>query len=111
MTRLREMPDFRELERRDLLLGDKLFFLDLQLLDFRVQRRSGNSEVRCRTFRASDFPLAFSQCGFNHFSLMVLESVWQRTWQFRPGWFRAGQPGLLDRKGIAAAQDHRSLDD
>ena len=47
-------------KRRDLqLLRDKLVFLDLQLLDFRVQRRSGNSELRCRTFWAGDFPFAF----------------------------------------------------
>jgi hypothetical protein len=84
-------------------------FLDLQLLDFRVQRRSGNSEFRCRTFRASDFPVAFSQCRFNHFSLLILESVWQRTWQFLSGWLRAYQPGLFNPKDVAAAQDHRSL--
>jgi hypothetical protein len=33
-----------------LLLRDKPVFLDPQLLDFRVQRRAGNSEFRCRTF-------------------------------------------------------------
>src|SRR5260370_20219388 len=61
MTRLREVPNFRELRRRDLLpLRDKLVFLDLQLLDFRVQRRSANSELRCRTYWASDFPVALS---------------------------------------------------
>jgi len=63
MTRLREVPISRESKRRDLLLRDKLLFLDLQLVDFRIQRRSGNSEFRCRTFWASDFSLAFSQCG------------------------------------------------
>src|SRR5580692_525503 len=97
MTRLRELPNFRELKRGDLLLlRNKLVFLDLQLLDFRVQRRSGNPEFRCRTFWASDFTLAFSQCGFNEFSLLILESVWQGTWQFLPGWLRAGQPSLFD---------------
>ena len=111
MTRLREVPNFRELKRRDLLLRDKLVLLDLQLLDFRVQRRSGNSEFRCRTFWASDFPFAFSQGGFNNFSFLILESVWQRTWQLLPGWLRAGQPSLFDPKGVAAAQDHRSLND
>src|SRR3984885_10308405 len=112
MTRVRQMPIFRELKGRDLLLlREKLVFLDLQLFDFRVQRRSGNSEFRCRTFRASDFPLAFSQCGFNDFSLLILEGVWQTTWQFLPGWLWAGQPSLFDPKGIAAAQDHRSLND
>src|ERR1700722_10444771 len=111
MTRLREMPDFRELERRDLLLGDKLFFLDLQLLDFRVQRRSGNSEFRCRTLWASDFPLAFSQCGFNDFSLLILESVCQRAWQLLPGRLRASQPSLFDAKGLPTAQNYRSLND
>src|SRR5882757_7776679 len=112
MTRLRELPNFRKLKRRDLLLlRDKLMFLDLQLLDLRVQRRSGNSEFRCRTSWASDFPLAFSQCGFNNLSLLILESVRQRTWQFLPGWLRAGQPSLFDPKSIAAGQDHRSLND
>src|SRR5882672_2149545 len=112
MTRLREVPNFRELKRRDLLLlRDKLVFLDLQLLDFRVQRRSGNSEFRCRTLWASDFPLAFSQCGLNDFSLLILESVGQRTWQLLPDWLRAVQPSLFDPKGIAAGQDHRSLND
>ena len=43
-----------------LLLRDELVLLDVQLLDFRVQRRSGNSEFRCRTFWAGDFPFAFS---------------------------------------------------
>src|ERR1700730_5201688 len=111
MTRLRQVPNFRELRRRDLLLlRDKLVFFDFQLFDFRVKRRSGNSEFRCRTFWASDLPLAFSQCGFNNFSLLILESVCQRAWQFLPGWLRAGEPNLFDPKGIAAAQDHRSLD-
>jgi hypothetical protein len=31
-------------------LGHKLVLLDVQLLNFRVQRRSGNSEFRCRAF-------------------------------------------------------------
>ena len=43
-----------------LLLRDELVFLDPQLLNFRVQRRSGNSEFRCRTLWAGDFPFAFS---------------------------------------------------
>src|SRR4051794_4372229 len=112
MTRVRQVPNFRELTRRDLLLlRDKLVFLDLQLLDFRVQRRSGNSEFRCSTFWASDFPLALSQCGFNNFSFLILESVCQRAWQFLPGWLSAGQPSLFDPKRIATAQDHRSLND
>jgi hypothetical protein len=41
---------FPGIERRNLLLRDKPVFLDPKLLDFRVQRRSGNSEFRCRTF-------------------------------------------------------------
>src|SRR3981081_2000390 len=98
MTRLREMPDFRELKRRDLLLRDKLVFLDLQLLDFRVQRRSGNSESRCRTFWASAFPLSFSKCALNYFSPLFLESVCQRTCYFLPRWLHACQPGLFDPK-------------
>jgi hypothetical protein len=52
---------FPGIERRDLLLlRDKPVFLDPQVLNFRVQRRSGNSEFRCRTFWAGDFPFAFS---------------------------------------------------
>src|SRR5882757_1579743 len=112
MTRLREVPNFRELKRREsVLVRDKFVFLDLQLLDFRVQRRSGNSEFCCRTFWARNFPLAFSQCGFNNFSLLILESVGQRTWQLLPDWLRAGQPSLFDPKSIAAGQDHGSLND
>jgi hypothetical protein len=42
-----------------LLLRNKLVLLDVQLLDFRVQRRAGNSEFRCRTFWARNFPFAF----------------------------------------------------
>jgi hypothetical protein len=65
-------------------------FLDLQLFDFRAQRRSGNSESRCRTFWAGDSSLAISQRGFNDFSLLILESVWQGPWQIlaglAPGW-------------------------
>jgi hypothetical protein len=41
-------------------VGDKLVLLDVQLLNFRVQRRPGNSEFRCRAFRARDFPVALS---------------------------------------------------
>ena len=44
-----------------------------------------------------------------YFSLQVVESVGQRTWQLLPAWLRAGQPSLFDPKGIAAGQDHRSL--
>ena len=43
-----------------LLLRDELVLLDVQLLDFPVQHRAGNSEFRCRTFWAGDFPFAFS---------------------------------------------------
>ena len=42
-----------------LLLRDKLVLLDVQLLNLRVQRRAGNSEFRCRTFWAGDFPFTF----------------------------------------------------
>ena len=42
MTRLREVPNFWELKRRDvLLLRDKLVLLALQLLAFRVEGRFG----------------------------------------------------------------------
>ena len=42
MTRLREVPNFWELKRRDvLLLRDKLVLLALHLLAFRVQGRFG----------------------------------------------------------------------
>jgi hypothetical protein len=52
---------FSGIKKRDLLLlRDKPVFLDAQLLNFRVQRRSGNSEFHCRTFWAGDFPFAFS---------------------------------------------------
>ena len=43
-----------------LSLRDKLVFLDVQLLNFRVQCGSGNTEFRCRTFGASNFSFAFS---------------------------------------------------
>src|SRR4029077_20253637 len=114
MTRFREMPNFRELtgiKRKDLLIRDKPVFLDPQLFDFRVQGRSGNSEFRCRTLWTSDSALAFSQCGFDNFSLLILESVGQRTRQLLRGWLRARQPSPFDPKGIAAGQDHRSLND
>jgi hypothetical protein len=52
---------FPGIKRRDLLLrSDKPVFPDPQVLNFRVQRRSGNSEFRCRTFWTCDFPFAFS---------------------------------------------------
>ena len=71
---------FSGIKKRDLLLlRDKPVFLDLQLLDFRVQRRAGNSEFRRRTFWAGNFPFTFRKSRFNNFSLLVLESVWQRT--------------------------------
>src|SRR6267143_76936 len=41
---------------------------------------------------------------------VILESVWQRTYYFLPGWLCACQPGLFDPKSVAAAQDHRSFD-
>jgi hypothetical protein len=46
-----------------------------QQATIQLGRRSGNSQSRCRTFWASDFPFAFSQCSFNHFSLLILESA------------------------------------
>jgi hypothetical protein len=42
-----------------LALRDKLVLVDVQLLNFRVQRRSGNSEFCCRTFWARNFPFTF----------------------------------------------------
>lgn len=60
MTRLREVPNYRELKERPYYHSEmKVVFLDLQLLDFRVQRRSGNSEFRCRTFWAGNSPFTF----------------------------------------------------
>ena len=71
---------FSGIKKRDLLLlRDKSVFLDPQLLDFRVQRRAGNSEFRCRTFWACNFPFTFRKSPFNNFSLLIQESVWQRT--------------------------------
>ena len=53
--------EFTEVKKEwRLPLRDKLVLLDVQLLNFRVQRRPGNSEFRCRAFRARDFPVALS---------------------------------------------------
>ena len=52
--------EFSGVKKEWLPLRDKLVLLDVQLLNFRVQGRSGNSEFRRRTFWASDFPFAFS---------------------------------------------------
>jgi hypothetical protein len=52
-----EFPGVKKESR--LLLRDKLVFLDVQLLNFRVQRRAGNSEFRCRTFWARNSPFTF----------------------------------------------------
>jgi hypothetical protein len=52
--------EFSEVTKESrLLLRDKLVLLNIQLLDFRVQRRAGNSEFRCRTFWAGNFALTF----------------------------------------------------
>ena len=52
--------EFWEVKKESrLLLRDKLVLLDVQLLDFRVQRRSGNSEFCCRTFWAGNFAFTF----------------------------------------------------
>jgi len=53
-----EFPGVKKESR--LPFRDKLVLLDVQLLNFRVQRRSGNSEFCCRTCWAGDFPFAFS---------------------------------------------------
>jgi hypothetical protein len=52
-----EIPGVRKEWR--LPLRDKLVLLDVQLLNFRVQRRSGNSEFCCRTFWARNFAITF----------------------------------------------------
>ena len=71
---------FPGIKRRDLLLlRHEPMLLDPQLLNFRVQRRSGNSEFRCRTFWAGDFPFTFGKSRFNNLSFLILEGVWQRT--------------------------------
>jgi hypothetical protein len=71
---------FPGIEKRDLrLLRHEPVFLDPQLLNFRVQRRSGNSEFCGCTFWAGDFPFTFRKSCFNNLSLVILESVWQRT--------------------------------
>jgi hypothetical protein len=49
---------FSGTKKRDPLLRDKPVFLDPQQLDFRVQRRAGNSEFRCCTFWACRHPPA-----------------------------------------------------
>jgi hypothetical protein len=78
---------FSGIKKKDLLLlRDKPVFLDPQLLDFPVQRRAGNSEFRCRTFWARNFPFTFRKDPFNDFSLLILESVWQIFAGLAPGW-------------------------
>jgi hypothetical protein len=80
MTEFRQVPDSREWKRGgSLLLRHVPVFLDPQLLNFRVQRRAGNSEFRCRAFWAGNFPFTFRKSRFNNLSLLILESVWQRT--------------------------------
>jgi hypothetical protein len=59
ITEIREVPDFRETTESRLLLREKLVLLDVELFDFRVQRRAGNSKFRCRTFWARNFPFTF----------------------------------------------------
>ena len=53
------MPDFRELKGGTYYCLEINLFVDPQLPNFGVQRRSGNSELRCRAFWAGDFPLCF----------------------------------------------------
>ena len=53
------VPNFRDLNEWPLVPRGELVLLDVQLLDFRVQRRAGNSEFRCRTFWACNFPFTF----------------------------------------------------
>jgi hypothetical protein len=52
--------EFPEVKREGgLALRDKLVLVDVQLLNFRVQRRSGNSQFCCCTFWARNFPFTF----------------------------------------------------
>ena len=53
-----EFPGVKS-QGRLLPLRDELVLLDVQLLDFRVQRRAGDSKFRCRTFWACNFPFTF----------------------------------------------------
>jgi hypothetical protein len=55
-----ESAEFSGVKREwRLPLRAKLALLDVQQLNFRVQRRSGNSEFCCRTFWARNFPFTF----------------------------------------------------
>jgi hypothetical protein len=60
MTEFGEVPDFGESKGGVLSFRNEFVFLYLELLNFPVERRSGNAEFRCRTFWAGDFPFAFS---------------------------------------------------
>jgi len=61
MAEIRQVSDFRELKGGTYYsLEIKPVFLDPSCLIFVSQRRAGNSEFRCRTFWAGDFPFAFS---------------------------------------------------
>ena len=44
---------------------------DLQARDFRIQRLTGNPQLRCRTGWSCDASFTLCQCGFDHLSFAV----------------------------------------
>src|SRR5215470_18037643 len=85
-------------------------FGDLKLLNLPVQRRGWNSEFRRGSIGPGNSSLAFSQGRFDDFFLLILEGLLQWAWSLCTAWRLAGQPSLFDPKCIAAAENHRSLD-
>jgi hypothetical protein len=79
MTRLREVPNFRELKGRSVRpFRDELVFLDPQLLDFSSPALIGECRVSLAHLLGG-FPFTFRPGSFNNFFFLILEGLWQRT--------------------------------
>src|SRR6266702_4369024 len=86
--------------------------VDFQLLDFGIQRRTGNAQLGCGTVWTGNSSARSGKGRLNHFFLLLFQGLGK--WGGRFGWewldFR-GQPCVLDSESLPTAQDYGAFND
>ena len=85
--------------------------LDSQLFDLRFERLPGYTQLGRSTGGTPDNALRLSECVLDHFSFMFDKVSDQGTTRRNRVWRHHGcKPGVIDRKRLPVAQNHRTLD-
>src|SRR4029077_16135496 len=105
----RDLSKAKELIRLD---GSGVFepkFVDSKAFYFRVESLCWNAQLRRRAVWTRNSATSFGQCGFDHFSFLLVQHVMQRNSRIADLRGFPCQPRFIDRYAVFLTQDYSSF--